>query len=183
MIYNFLNKIVSTIIILQILFSTTGSYLLFKIFEKQVKKEIKLKIISGNFESEYLTYHFTYEEFLQLEWENNKEFFIGENIFDVINVKFSSNYIKVICYLDIKESNLRQNFAQFLNSHLNSDNNTKNLIFNYIEVLSFKFILQKFDFNSILNKIFDYSNNKTFSLVYHFKDSPTPPPKFSLNIF
>lgn len=183
MIHNFSNKITSIIIIIQILFSTTGSYLLFKIFEKQVKKEIKSKIIRGEFESEYLTYYFSYEEFLQLEWENNKEFFIGENIYDIISVKFSSNNIKVICYLDIKESNLRQNFAQFFNFHLNSDNNTKNLIFNYIEILSFKFIMKKLYFNFYLNEIFDFSNNKAFPLVYHFIEFPTPPPKFSLNIF
>lgn len=172
-------KFISILLLSNLIFSTIGSHLLYKIIEKKVKTEIKSKILSGEFTKQYKTKILTYNEFLNLNWENHKEFIINKNIYDVVNIEFNLDNIKITYFLDVKESKLRQNYFTFLSSYLNKNKESKNLLFNFIEIILAKYVLNKFNFKLI----FDYNTLKYIKINYIlnsiYLEIPNPPPQFN----
>ncbi len=175
----FLNKFISILLLANLLFSTIGSHVIFKYLEHNLKKEIKKTLLSGKYKKDYKITNFTYQEFLNLEWEHSKEFVLGNNIYDVVSIDLHLDYIQVIYYQDIKESNLRQNYSKLLNSYLTKNNESKNLLFNFIEILIAKYIINYFNYHLLLdiNLIkYIYLNN---ILNYIYIEIPNPPPRIN----
>ena len=176
MIYSLKQKLTSLILIFQILFSLVGSHLLYNIFENQIKKIIRIEIASGRLTKDYLQFRFDFEEFICLEWENEKEFFIGSNIYDVVESKICANYIEVICYLDWKESDLRLNYTSLLNQ-LPKSSNFYNSIFSIVQNIFLKFYFQKQTLCFDVKLPFNFSYHFIPKLLSFCNEFPTPPPE------
>lgn len=174
---NIIYKLISSLLVSILLFSSVSSHLVFKYLEKQIKKEIKSKLLSGEFIKEYQYSTMTYDDFFNLNWENYKEFISGNNIYDVVSVDYYLDYVEVVYYLDIKESKLRQNYFSYISSYLSENADSSNLIFNFIEIILAKYIINFLFIDSIklVNKI-KYLN-KASALIYNICEIPNPPPQ------
>jgi hypothetical protein len=174
---NIIYKLISFLLVNILILSSVSSHLVFKYLEKQIKKEIKSKLLSGDFTKEYLYSTMSYDDFYKLNWENYKEFILDKNIYDLVSVEYFLDYVKVEYYLDIKETNLRQNYFSYLSSYLSENADSKNLFLNFIEIILAKYILK----NHYFTLIFDYFSIKTYNIQQNFNsiylEIPNPPPQ------
>jgi hypothetical protein len=89
------------------------------------------KNISQNFNSQELL--LTASQFNSLQWlENNKEFVLNGQRYDIIGITYTSQGVKVNCYSDKEETEIANAFEHFaerlFNAHQQSNSNDTDII-------------------------------------------------------
>lgn len=159
----------------------TTVYFLFQYQKKQVKREIKHRMIEGISKSELVLLKFTLAQTQSsLSWEHSKEFeYIGQ-MYDVVEKKFKGDTIYYWCWADNKETKLNKQLDKLLQYALGCNTNNKEnqkRLSNFYKSLFF----EKF---SITTKFYPPINNKQKSICFinyiSISNQPTdPPPKIS----
>lgn len=155
----------------------SGTFLVFKIKKYGIKKEIKNKLFDLASKDELVTFEFNQDEINSLNWKEKNEFELNGNMYDVLRKETKNNLVKLVCFLDEKESNLRLKFYSIVQNTLAKDpiaNSTLELVNTFFKSLYFSKMENKsIDSFSIVD--FLDKNNNIFPQI--FLDIITPPPR------
>lgn len=107
------------------------SYLLFQQQRKQIKRELKRKLIAGIDRAELVYLTFSLKEKENLEWEHSKEFKYNGQYYDVIETEIKADSVTYICWWDYEETQLYKKLdamiAKAFGNHTNHQENNKKL--------------------------------------------------------
>jgi len=159
------------------IFSLEGSYIILKIQQYQIKKEIIHQIKQGVSENDLTSIIITPETEPQLNWKDNEEFSYKGTMYDIVHVEILDNNTKIYhCISDTQETKLIALYNKRLQKNEKNKNNRTNPVklFQYLikiidlpqkEALAF---LQK-------NKQHNFAYTKDYSSISI--DTLSPPPK------
>jgi hypothetical protein len=155
--------------------ATTLLFLQFQ--KKQVKKELKRKIIAGIDKSELVLLKFTEEESLnQIKWEHSKEFEYKGEMYDVVEKEVHGDVIYYWCWWDHEETKLNKQLITLVD-HFLGNNPTKQekqgKLLDYFKKLYFESDEPSNSFLAI-NDIPLMVYSIEFPLIH--QSPPTPPP-------
>lgn len=158
------------------------TYLWLKHQKKQVKHEVKWKIIEGKDKSELVLIQLTKVEAAEkLEWEHSKEFEFEGEMYDVVEFEETADSIKYWCWWDYEETKLNKNLAEVVN----------NLLGNHPEKQEKEQKLISFYQSLFLEKVFQWeflSCTTVSNPIIHYKfihtdfinSIPSPPPQLAV---
>jgi hypothetical protein len=147
--------------------------------KKQVKREVKWKIIEGIDKSELVLIQLTKAEAKEkLDWEHSKEFEFEGEMYDVVEFEETTDSVKYWCWWDYKETALNKNLAEVVNNLLGNQPDKKEkeqkMISFYQSLFSEKvFQWQPQQFYEVSNPSTDYR----FISKIHINSIPSPPPQ------
>jgi len=172
-------QLIFIIFLFCLLAPATVTFLWLKKQKKEVKHEVKWKIIQGLDKSELVLIQLNKTEIEdKLEWEHSKEFEFEGEMYDVVEFEETTDSIKYWCWWDHKETKLNKNLADVVNSllgnHPERQEKERQLISFYQSLFLEKvFHWRSTQFISISNPVFFYR----FNLKKYIKNIPTPPPQ------
>jgi len=106
-------------------FATT--YVFLKLQKKQIKKEIKWKMIAGLDRDELVLLKFTKEEAQRkLHWEHSKEFEYNGEMYDIAHNSTKGDSIFYWCWWDHKETKLNRQLKELVAFALGNNQQRKN---------------------------------------------------------
>jgi hypothetical protein len=159
------------------IFSLEGSYIIFKIQQYQIRKEIIHQIKQGVSENDLTSIVVTPETALQLNWEDNKEFSYKGNMYDVVSVEIVDANTKIYhCISDVQETKLIALYNKRLRKNEKNKNNRTNPVKLFQFLLKINELPQKDElaFLQISKKNnFSYNNDYTSLSL----ETSSPPPK------
>jgi len=86
-----------------------GTYVILKLHKKQVRKEVKWKMIAGLDKDELVLLKFTEKETqTNLQWKHSKEFEYNGQMYDVVESLIQGDSIFYWCWWDHKETKLNK---------------------------------------------------------------------------
>jgi hypothetical protein len=147
--------------------------------KKQVKREVKWRIIDGIDKSELVLIQLTKAEAeKKLDWEHSKEFEFEGEMYDVVDVEETTDSIKYWCWWDYEETALNKKLAEVVNgllgNHPEKREKEQKLISFYQSLFSEKiFQWQILQFSQMSNPITEYR----FISNVHINSIPSPPPQ------
>lgn len=157
------------------------TFLWLKYQKKQVKHEVKWKIIEGIDKSELILIQLSKAEAKEkLYWEHSKEFEFEGEMYDVVEFEETTDSVKYWCWWDHEETKLNQNLADVVNNllgnHPDKKEKEQKLISFYQSLFSEKvFAWHALHFTRISNPLTEYG----FILNVFINSIPTPPPRTS----
>ncbi len=164
-------------------FHLFGYFAVFKVMQRNIKKQIKTAIKQGVPEKELHCFRFPVDKDLQkkmgIRWLDKKEFSFKGNMYDVVHKQTDGDFIIYKCVNDTQEKILFAGLDKQLKNSMNKDSNKSKTL-----NLLLKFNILYFNPSKLqLNTDF-----YTAELTYHFKpkyfynlskEILTPPPQFS----
>jgi len=103
-----------------------GTYVSLKLHEKQVRKEVKLKMISGLDKHELVLLKFTEKETqTNLLWKHSKEFEYNGQMYDVVESLIQGDSIFYWCWWDCIETKLSQQLNDLVDIALGNSEQQK----------------------------------------------------------
>ncbi|MFL5810462.1 MAG: hypothetical protein ACJ749_13135 [Flavisolibacter sp.] len=100
-----MKKISAFILIICLFFTVMGYHFIFRMRINEAKKEMFSRLLAQN-SPELTVFSLSTEKINELEWENEKEFSLNGQMFDVIEMKSSNGLIILKCMPDHKETAL-----------------------------------------------------------------------------
>lgn len=82
--------------------------------QKQIRKEVKHKLIAGLDDTELTYFAFTEQELSSLEWKHDEEFRFNGYMYDIVKREKIGNTYHFWCWKDDKETSLYQEFESLL---------------------------------------------------------------------
>ena len=121
-------KKIATLFLLSIfLFNTAGYFIAFKVFQYQIQKEIKAEIKQQIDPSELTTIIIDKKNIEKIDWvKKGKEMFYEGGLYDVVRSTEDAASIIYFCINDKKEELLFANLEDHINTHIATNNSTKN---------------------------------------------------------
>ncbi len=108
-------------------FNIGGSYLLFRIRQFEIRREIIQEIKQGIRESDLTIFTITPENEDQINWENTAEFSYKGTMYDVVHVEtIDQNTKRYHCISDIQETKLIANYGKELEKNKGTKNTERN---------------------------------------------------------
>ncbi len=150
--------------------------------KKQIKRELKGKIIDGIDKSELVFIQLSKAEAReQLDWEHSKEFEFKGEMYDVVEFEETADSVKYWCWWDHEETKLNLHLAEIVNNLLGNQPDKKekqqNLISFYQSLFSEKiFQWQTLQFANVSNQITKYQ----FIQKEFINSIPSPPPQLAV---
>lgn len=147
--------------------------------KKQVKREVKWKIIEGLQKEELVLIKITAEEEKEeLHWEHSKEFEYKGEMYDVVEKKHFGDSSYYWCWWDHKETALNKKLSSLVDSFLgNSQQRDKNKekVIDFYSSLFFEYPLKQ----PHPNVEFVQKTETNYILIYLGRNIPpiTPPPQ------
>jgi hypothetical protein len=158
------------------------SYLMFHQQRKQIKRELKRKLIAGIDRAELVHLTFSLKEKENLEWEHSKEFNYNGQYYDVIETEIQGDSVTYICWLDYEETHLYKKLDEMLVKAFGNDatqqKNTKRLN-DFFKSVYFTGTLNPTVSNQEL--IIDFTSHYLIQSPSTFGKVPFHPPRY-LNI-
>ncbi len=157
------------------------TYIIVKYQKKQVKREVKRKMIAGMDKEELVLMKFTdKEKQTQLHWKHSKEFEYKGEMYDVVETKINGDTTYYWLWWDNEETKLEKQLNQLVSFAMGKDpkktenqkrlhNFFKSLFISYYEMKARHFF---FEFINI------FKNKETFYLSF-FTSPIEPPPEKS----
>ncbi|MCB0750811.1 MAG: hypothetical protein KDC52_05005 [Ignavibacteriae bacterium] len=109
------HKPISIFLLFCLVLPIPATYVYFQFQKRQIKKEIKEKIITTIHKEQLVTLKFTKEEAQkELKWEHSKEFEYKGNMYDVVSVEIKDHIIYYYCWPDDDESELNKKIDEVL---------------------------------------------------------------------
>lgn len=155
------------------------TYLWLKHQKKQVKREVKWKIIEGIDKSELVLIQLSKSEAKErLDWEHSKEFEFEGEMYDVVEFEETADSVKYWCWWDYEETTLNKNLAAVVNNllgnHPDKEEKEQKLISFYQSLFLEKiFQWQALQFTEASNPTTDYR----FISKININSIPSPPPQ------
>jgi hypothetical protein len=155
------------------------TYLWLNYQKKQVKREVKWKIIEGIDKSELVLIHLIKNEAAEkLDWEHSREFEYEGEMYDVVEFEETKDSVKYWCWWDYEETTLNKNLAavvhNLLGNHPDKKEKEQKLISFYQSLFSEKiFQWQALQFARLSYLFTEYE----FILKDYINSIPSPPPQ------
>lgn len=148
--------------------------------KKQIKRELKRKLIAGIDKSELVLLKFTKsQKEKELDWEHAKEFKYKGEFYDVVETKEQGDSVFYWCWWDCEETRLYQKLDELVASAFGSNMQHKHNVNRLNEFFkSLYFSEHPFLQNaSFLKQSIEYTD---YFILYQslFYSPPFPPPKF-----
>jgi hypothetical protein len=157
-----------------------GTYLGFRIEKSHIKKKVKRQIIAGISKDKLTVLKFLTKDTADyLRWEHEREFEFDDNMYDIVERKYSNDSVTYWCWCDSIETQINTQYnillAQALGNNPQKPDNKKQLI-DYLKVLYYS------DLNSDSESRYFLSTDKLYTHYKLFNSSyiitpPGPPPK------
>lgn len=162
-----------------------GTYSRLKFEKKQVKREIKKKIIAGLDKSELVLVKVSEQESkTALNWHHSREFEYKGQMYDVVEVRQIGDSIHYLCWWDKAETQLNRQLNQLVAKALGNNpqhKETQNRLIRFVQHLYYcpapKWQLKSPPEDLCGRKAF-WAN--TLPLISFTSSPPTPPPEFYL---
>lgn len=170
---------VSFFLLIIFLFNTIGYFVVFKISQNQIRKEVKREIKMRLNDSDLHSIVFNKNELKKINWvKTDKEFVFGNELYDIVRTTDTGTTITYYCINDKQEEQLFTNLEEHINKHIASNkNHKKNTLKAYDDnnKISNGF---KIELHSILGMQIEksWSYNHNSESVFLAKNSP--PPRF-----
>lgn len=148
--------------------------------KKQIKREVKWKMIAGIDKNELVLLKFTEEEIqTELRWEHSKEFEYKDQMYDIVEKWVQSDTIYFWCWWDHEETKLNKQLDGLLANVLGNDQQRqekKNQLADFFKKLYHE--NQRIDFAKISEHRIDcFFFSEDLASIYY--TPPVPPPRFS----
>jgi hypothetical protein len=156
-----------------------GAYFFLQYQKKQVKREVKWKMIEGLEAHQLVTLKFSKEQTLtELNWKHAKEFEYQGEMYDIVERHVVGDSIEFIVWWDYEETQLNkqlQALVSFTWLHHPTPNKTKQAVQQLIKSLFAEQICHNDMGEMVIRKdlYFAYSSGLTYCDI----DLPYPPPK------
>ncbi len=168
----------ATVILLLLIFTFNigGSFLILKVQQYQLRKEMIAQIKEGISESELTQIAVTPEQANKLIWKDKKEFSYQGSMYDVVKVEVRDECTVYHCISDVQETKLIAKYNKEL-QRKRKDKNNRN-----IPVKTVKFLQQVNPLPQKMEVAYLESNSKTyFNYAENYSplsiDILSPPPK------
>jgi hypothetical protein len=172
------NKIFGIFLIVCLVAPVVTTYLVFKYQKKQIKREIKRKIISEIDKSELVLLKFTEEEKnTQLKWEHSNEFEYKGEMYDIVESSTVGDTTYYWLWWDHKESKLNKQLNNILKTILGKNpqnNRNKELLINFLKSLYHNIESKLIKPHLILNVQHNKLRSENFKNI--FSKAPILPP-------
>jgi hypothetical protein len=175
-----LKKPFSVLLLAAVIFNMTGFFIVFKIEQSIVRKNIKRQIKAGVPNSELHSFSMSMSDYDNLEWvKAEKEFKINNSMYDVVKSSKFKDSITLFCINDKQEEELFERLDQAVQNQMERESNAPNSPLNKgIKFLKLVYKIPKSEINLIGQPPF---NQNYRTLVPHSYSSPflekdAPPP-------
>ncbi|MHB1278563.1 MAG: hypothetical protein ACYC1Q_09195 [Bacteroidia bacterium] len=122
-----MRKHLSFLLLLVILFNMTGIFIVFKVHQTQVRREIKHKIKAGIPESDLHSFSFSTEDYAQLDWERKDiEFQWNGEMYDIVKSGIITDSIHLLCVNDKQEKTLFAKLDELIQRKMEQESNQSN---------------------------------------------------------
>ena len=134
-----MKRIISSVLLVVLLFNIGGYYLWFTIKQHQLKNEIRNEIIKGLDEKDLSLIVVSQSDKTSLRWvEAGKEFRYKGEMYDVVKVKIVNKALQYYCLKDSKEQQLINRFSK-TNSKKKNEKTNKTHLNNLYTAQTFSF--------------------------------------------
>lgn len=108
-----------------VIYNMTGIFIVFKIEQYHIRKDIKHQIKAGIPKDELHFFSFSQNEYEQLEWiRPDIEFRLGNNMFDIVRVENFQDSIQLYCVNDKEEAILFAQLDEMIRKKMEQESNT-----------------------------------------------------------
>lgn len=172
-------KIVGIVLLFSLLAPAIGTYTFLVYHKKQIRKEVKRKIIADLDKNELVVLKFTVHELkIKLHWKHQYEFRFNGEMYDVVHRQVSGDTVIYWCWWDQDETQLGKYFRKTLAVAMGNDVQQKEKkcqLTNFYKSLFFE--------QSAIYKIIvaELKTHLTGYSCYYYKLSyppPLPPPRW-----
>lgn len=154
-----------------VIFNMTGFFIVFKIEQSIVRKNIKRQIKAGVPNNQLFTFHMSRSDYNELDWvKANKEFKKDQNMFDVVKLESTKDSVTLFCINDRQEKELFARLDQAVQNQMERESNASNGPLNK-SMKFLKLVYQSPHWNLTLN----HPSTKGLNLRTHFPNSYTSP--------
>ncbi|WP_375580284.1 hypothetical protein ABWH96_04395 [Marivirga tractuosa] len=155
------------------------TYLWLKHQKKQVKHEVKWKIIEGIDKSELVLIHLSKNEAAEkLDWEHSREFEFEGEMYDVVEFEETADSVKYWCWWDYEETSLNKNLAEVVNNLLGNHPDKKEKEQKLISFYQSLFSEKVFQWQALQFVRLPYSFTEYEFILKDYNNSiPSPPPQ------
>ncbi len=176
-----MKKALSICLLSIFLFQMAGFYFVFKIQQREIRKEFKLLLFSGIAEDKLVA--FEVDEFGKssthtgIKFIENHEILVKGTLYDIVRTEIKGKVTKYFCIADHDETRLFANLNRFVMDEMNKNSDRKK------QNSSFKQILNPFTFSTnhpifeVFASEFSSRINYQFSLKMWNSFPLVPPPK------
>ena len=175
-------KIVKTVFVYLLLtvflFNTVGYFVAFKSVQWNIRKQAKQAILKQVSKKDLIEKKFKNADFAKLEWKDNgKEFELGNELFDVVEIERSEQEIIVYCMNDKKEEELLSHLDEHIQVNVSNTNEShkksSKKITDTVLKLYFNNLLS-FNFNRTVEKIIFINSLQLYQSNYLSLNTPPP---------
>jgi hypothetical protein len=172
-----LKKILAIGLLLVLVFQLVGGYILFKIWQRQMKTQAKQQILAGLPPQSLNLLIISPSQQKTLEWEDEREFRYQGNWYDVVRTETHDSLTYYYCYLDTQETQLITQFSYLLDLEAFSQRNfpqaTKNIFKKIIEEPAY-FYLWQYALAQVLGQVSYFNYTSQLSDNQLVINSPPP---------
>lgn len=124
------------------MFNMTGVFIVFKIEQFQIRREIKRQIKGGIPEEELHFFSISHKQYEALDWERKDiEFRLGDLMFDIVRYQVEGDEIHLYCVNDKEEKILFAKLDEMVKRKMDHDskspNSSANLFVKFFKIFHF----------------------------------------------
>lgn len=167
----------SILLLIALILPIPGTVIYLKITKRQIRREVKHKIIEGISKEELVLLKFSKSDLKQLKWKHSKEFEYDGSMYDIVDSIQSSDSISYWCWWDNKETKLNKQLDHSLALIFGKDKRTQRSqdhLSHFIQTL----------YHSVSSIAYDPKaisivgiHEENIDLIKHYYSPPTPPPQ------
>lgn len=116
-----MRKAISILLILSLVLPVTGIFLHYQVNQKQIRKEVKHRMLTGIDRDQLERLAFHHQETAQLTWKHSREFVFQGQFYDIVETHSTTDSIIYYCWWDNDETVLHQQLDALLASLMQRD--------------------------------------------------------------
>jgi len=158
-----------------------GYYFVFKIQQREIKKEFKRLLLAGIAEDKLVVIEFDRNckpaKGEEIKFIENHEIFYKGGLYDIVRVEIHGSVKRYFCIADHDETRLLADLGRFVNDEMNKNSNQKKQNNNYKHLFnSFTFYIYRPEFK-VFASDFTSKSKYHFSIQLWNSFPLVPPPK------
>ncbi len=173
-------KVVGIVLLFCLVTPVAATLTFLQLQKKQIKREVKWKMIAGLDKEELFLLKFTEEESqTELRWEHSKEFEYKGEMYDIVEKSIEGDTIYYWCWWDHEETNLNKQLDGLLANVLGNNplrQEKKRQLADFFKKLFYE-SQENQSVISTTQKLKHIFYPEDFASIYH--TPPVPPPRFS----
>lgn len=171
-----MKKYIGIFLLVCLLLPSAGTYIWLTFHKKNLKKEVKWKLIAGIDKEELVLLKFSKAEVdKKLSWEHAKEFEYNGQMYDIVETKITKDSVAYWCWWDYEETKLNKKLNKIFIGVLGEDNQTKEKQKRLNTFYLTLFIQKKHTWHPNALKTNNLKEEISYSAI-HYRSISFPPP-------